>query len=185
MLTLLLTGNPVKCCLLPSEGFAYAGNNVIISPPTIKTYFLDKPKTPSDIVIECINEMLKPKYNKAIFYTHNLGGYDVVFVLKILAEYNKKIGARYYNLKAILRDKRILKAEISVKNKSVTNTIFLVDSLALLPMSLDSLGEAFSTKFKKNTILILLLTRKILIIQVGRVCHLILISITPLQKKYL
>lgn len=141
-----VTGKIEVYCL----GFCYGGNNVMISKPTIKTYYLDKGETSSDIVIECINEMLTAKYKNAKFYTHNLGGYDVVFILKILGDYNKKMSEPYFKLKAILRDNRILKLQISVKkSKSVTNTIFLVDSLALLPMSLSALAKGFSTKFEK------------------------------------
>lgn len=72
-----------------SIGFAYAGGNVLISTPYKKTYYLEPDQKSSDIVIDCINNMLNTKYHNAIFYTHNLGGYDVVFILKILADYNK------------------------------------------------------------------------------------------------
>jgi hypothetical protein len=133
-----------------AAGFCYGGNNVMISEPEAKTYYLDKGKTSFDIVIECINEMLKTKYKNAIFYTHNLGGYDAVFVLKILSEYNDRIGEKYFKFNPILKDKRILKLEISAKiSKSVNNTITLVDSLALLPTTLEDLGKAFTTKYKK------------------------------------
>lgn len=133
-----------------SIGFAYAGGNVLISTPYKKTYYLEPGQKSSDIVIDCINNMLNTKYHNAMFYTHNLGGYDAVFILKILADYNKEHGENYYKLKAVLRDNRILKLQVSIKkSKSVTNTIFLVDSLPLLPMSLASLAESFSTTYNK------------------------------------
>jgi len=128
-------------------GFAYAGKNIMIEKPTIKKYYLDEGLTPDKIVIDCINDMLQPKYNRAIFYTHNLGGYDVVFILKILLEYNKN-NNNYYKLKTSLKDNRILKLVISVK-KSCSIKITLADSLSLLPMKLDLLDKAFTTKYNK------------------------------------
>lgn len=134
-----------------SLGFSYAGGNILISKPYVKTYYLDVNQKSSDIVLACINDMLESKYHNGIFYTHNLGGYDVVFILKILGDHNNTVNDKYYKMDVILRDNRILKLKISLKkSKSVTNTIFLVDSLALLPMSLDSLGESFSTSYKKS-----------------------------------
>lgn len=31
-----------------------------------------------------INEMLRSKYSNITFYAHNLGGYDIIFILKIM-----------------------------------------------------------------------------------------------------
>ena len=133
-----------------SLGFAYGGNNVLISKPDVFTYYKDNNKSANDMVLECINKMLSTKYNRAIFYTHNLGGYDAPFILKILGSYNEKIGKDYYQLTATLRENRILKLTIRVnKSKRVTNVIHLVDSLALLPTSLESLSKSFSTEYKK------------------------------------
>lgn len=144
-------------------GFGYGGNNVMISKPNTHTYYLDKGKTSESIVLECINEMLSTKYKNCVFYTHNLGGYDAVFILKILSDYNKKVGVKYYKLKAVLRDNRILKLQISVqKSSSVNNSIFLVDSLTLLPMSLASLAEAFTTKYEKPSFPYTFVTEKTL-----------------------
>lgn len=144
-------------------GFCYGGNNVMISTPNVTTYYLDKDKTSESIVLACINQMLSTKYKRCIFYTHNLGGYDSVFILKILADYNQKIGKKYYKMKAVLRENRILKLEITAKISScVTNTIFLVDSLALLPMSLSSLAKAFTTKYEKPSFPYTFVTEKTL-----------------------
>jgi len=134
-------------------GFAYGGNNVMVLKPKAKMFYLDEGLTSSDIVIKCIKEMLATKYKNTIFYTHNLGGFDVVFILKILGDYNssKNIEPKNrFKLKAFLRDNRILKLKISLQiSKSVNNTIFLVDSYPLLPTSLASLAEGFSTKYEK------------------------------------
>lgn len=102
-------------------------------------------------MLDCINDMLNTKYHNCIFYTHNLGGYDAVFILKILGDYNKAVGEKYYKMNAVLRDNRIIKLQISIKkSKSVTNTIFWLDSLPLLPMSLSNLAKGFSTTYEKK-----------------------------------
>ena len=64
-------------------GFSYGGNNVMLIEPATKMFYRDKGKTSEEIVLQCINCMLSTKYKSAIFYTHNLGGYDVFFILKI------------------------------------------------------------------------------------------------------
>ena len=133
-----------------SLGFAHGGNNVMISKPEIKSYYLKKGQNSDDLILECINEMLKTKYHKTIFYTHNFGGYDVFYVLHTLARYNEKIGVKHYNMKALFRDNKVLKLEITVKSKkSRSNTIYFADSLALLPTSLKSLAKGFSTEYLK------------------------------------
>jgi hypothetical protein len=38
------------------------------------------------------------KYNGYIFYTHNFGKYDSIFVLNILKMANNKLGYDYYEL---------------------------------------------------------------------------------------
>jgi len=116
-----------------------------------KTFYLkDDANTSSELVLLCINAMLQSKYNKFIFYTHNLGGYDVVFILKVLLEYNRK-NNDYYKITSTFRDDNILKPEIKAQvSKAVKNTISFVDSLNLLPDSLDSLCKSFNTKVTKG-----------------------------------
>lgn len=36
-----------------------------------------------------IDELIRTKYSDITFYCHNLGGYDIVFILKILYDYNE------------------------------------------------------------------------------------------------
>jgi hypothetical protein len=113
-------------------------------------YLKDNGNTPEEIVLNCINDMLKSPNDDHIYYTHNLGGYDVVFLLKILWDYNKKSGHEYYKLKTILRDNKILKLTIQVKINTVYKRIVLIDSYNLLTDNLDSLSKAFGSDTKKG-----------------------------------
>lgn len=57
-----------------------------------KIYYLDKTDLDSDkIVLSLVDELLRPKYENITFYCHNLGGYDIVFILNILYKFNDKI----------------------------------------------------------------------------------------------
>ena len=95
--------------------------------------------------------MLQPKYHNYIFYVHNLGGFDVLFIHKILKEYNLINNKEYYILKSIYRDDIIIKLSISIKiNKNKYIKINLVDSLNILNSSLDSLSKSFKVKIKKS-----------------------------------
>jgi hypothetical protein len=122
-------------------GFSYLREN--IDDVETKIFYLKENQTSEDLVIECFNEMLKTKYNNCIFYTHNLGGYDIVFLLNILMNYNLN-NNDYFKLKAILKDNKIIKYDVSAKiTKTVKNKITFVDSLNLLPLKLEILSEDF------------------------------------------
>ena len=50
-----------------------------------KFYYINKKTVNnSDIVLECINEMLISKYSYVTFYAHDMGKYDGIFIIKIL-----------------------------------------------------------------------------------------------------
>lgn len=129
-----------------------------------KTYYLEKGMTSEDLVLNCLNEMLVNKYNGYVFYTHNFGNYDSTFLLKILKEYNLKLGYEFYKLKELCRDNKILKLEIKVK-KSLSDrkpsnigvrkdpgyiSITIVDSLNILNQSLDKLSRSFNVQVTKG-----------------------------------
>lgn len=48
-------------------------------------YYIDqKDFFSSKIILLLVNELLKSKYTNVTFYCHNLGGFDVVFILNTL-----------------------------------------------------------------------------------------------------
>lgn len=78
------------------------------------------------------------------FYCHNLGGFDVVFILKIFFEYNESIQDKelQYTLFPILRDDKIIKLTIK-QNK---NSIIIVDSYCILTSSINNLCKVLKWK---------------------------------------
>jgi len=91
------------------------------------------------LVIKCLDSMIVPKYNKFIFYVPNMGGYDSVFILKILLKYNE-INGETYLIEPFYRDNRMLKLTLRNKN-NLKVKIMLVDSYNLLSNSLDKLAK--------------------------------------------
>jgi hypothetical protein len=118
-----------------------------------KTFFINKERDSSEIVLKCIDSMLSGRYNNYTFYTHNLGGYDAVFLVKILTECNLSKGYDYYRINALYRDNKILKLEIKVSpedKKLGFNKIVIVDSYNLLSGSLFNLSHAFGLDVVKG-----------------------------------
>lgn len=69
-----------------------------------------------------INELLRPKYKGITFYCHNLGGYDSIFKINTLYNYNENNSNDNYNISCILRDDKIIKIKIR-KDKGLLNII--------------------------------------------------------------
>lgn len=109
-------------------------------------YILYKVKMSSEnIVIEMINELLRPKYRGTTIYCHNLGGFDSVFILNTLYNYNDN-NENKFNISCILRDDKIIKISIK-KDKNILN---ILDSYAMLPSSLSKLGKDYNVNTIKS-----------------------------------
>lgn len=95
-----------------------------------------------------IDELLRPKYNNIKFYSHNLAGYDIVFILKTLVEFNSRTDnpSLHYKVFPIMRDEKILKLTLKQNNRSLT----LLDSYCLLTSSLAKLAKDFNVKTQKS-----------------------------------
>lgn len=89
---------------------------------------------------------MKPSNYNLTFYVHNLGGYDITFILKTLIDSN------LYKLSLNMRNNKVLSLRISTiptsKVRSVTVT--LVDSYNILNNSLAKLGQTFKTEIQKG-----------------------------------
>lgn len=107
-------------------------------------YLTDEKFTPDDLILKCIDSMLKYKYDNFIFFSHNFGGYDFIFIYNILLKANQDKGFEYYKLTLSTREDRILKLTIKVSpDKGKPIKINFVDSLNLLNYSLDKLATSF------------------------------------------
>jgi hypothetical protein len=110
-------------------------------------FYINQKTLDSDqVILAMINELLRPKYNKITFYCHNLAGYDIVFILKVLCIYNET-NTNKYDIKTILRNDKIIQVVISRDKNSFT----IKDSYAILPQSLHSLGLNFAVDTIKTT----------------------------------
>jgi hypothetical protein len=86
-----------------SDGLAkvYALGFVTLLDKNVKTYYITDHSNSLDsnyLIIYCLDEMLVPKYHNYIFYVHNLGKFDVIFLFKTLSEFNLHKGYEYYKL---------------------------------------------------------------------------------------
>lgn len=105
------------------------------------------------LVLKCIDEILISDYNNYIFYVHNLGKFDVIFLQKILLDYNLNVKEKYF-LTPFYREDKILRLIVKVKLKQSQNgkyiKISFVDSLNLINGSLDQLSKDYNVKTKKG-----------------------------------
>lgn len=59
-----------------------------------------------------MDELLRSKYSNITFYCHNLGGYDIVFILKVLLDFNEANPKNKYNINSTLRDDKIIRVRL-------------------------------------------------------------------------
>lgn len=111
-------------------------------------FYIDKELNSHILVLKIIDEMLRSKYSNITFYAHNLGGYDIVFILKILYDYNDSVKSKdlEYKVIPIVRDNKIIKVTI----KKGIYSVVIMDSYCILTSSLYELCESFNVKTKKS-----------------------------------
>jgi hypothetical protein len=55
-----------------------------------KTFYIDENSLNSEeLILKCLESMISAKYDKYTFYVHNLGRYDIYFLLNILVKSDK------------------------------------------------------------------------------------------------
>lgn len=118
----------------------------------INTYYLsDLDSLNSNmLIINCINTMLEPRYHGYIWYIHNMGKFDMVYIYKTLEEYNLNYKQEYYKLKTIYKNGKMLKLEIKRKIKSKEIKITFLDSYNILSNSLEKLTRDFEVETVKG-----------------------------------
>jgi DNA polymerase type B, organellar and viral len=140
-------------------------------------FYLTDYKNSKELILDCIDSMLVPKYHNYTFYCHNFGNYDLYFIFSILEEFNMNkreapllqsegVGIDikpkstpstiteiedYYNFTMFFRDDQVLKLELKIRdsNNKVIKINF-VDSLNILGASLDKLAKDFKVQTKKG-----------------------------------
>lgn len=116
-------------------------------------YYIDTNHDSNSLVLQMIDELLRPKYSNITFYCHNFGGFDVIFILKVLTTFNERDNenendkGNKYKISAILRDDKVIKLTIKKNN----NTLNILDSYCMLVGSLSRLGKDFGVETQKTT----------------------------------
>jgi len=108
-------------------------------------YYIGKDYNSGSILLKMIDELLRPKYSNITFYTHNLGGYDAIFILKILYTYNDN-NLEKYVISPVFRDDRIISLTIRKGN----HVLKIKDSYPILSSKLSSLAKDFGVKTQKS-----------------------------------
>lgn len=102
------------------------------------------------LIISCINEMLRSKYHNYIFYCHNFGKFDLVFIWKVLLQYNLDKGSEIYKIIPTYRDTRVIKLELKTIVNNKLHKFSILDSMNFFDMALDKLAIEFDVETKKD-----------------------------------
>ncbi len=109
-------------------------------------YMHDNNNDSDSLVLQMVDELLRPKYNNITFYCHNFGGFDVVFILKVLETYNENHNDNKYTTWAVLRDDKVMQLTVKKDN----NTLNIMDSYCMLVNKLSKLAEDFGVETQKS-----------------------------------
>ena len=105
--------------------------------------FVFNKKNWESAIINAFKSIMKRKYNGYTIYTHNFSYFDAIFLIDTLS----KLGKVY----PFMRDKKILKLTFKFRlpNSKREYVLYFMDSLLMLPDSLDKLSNSFNTENKK------------------------------------
>lgn len=95
----------------------------------------------NELIKVMFERLFKNDVNGYTLYVHNLGRFDGIFLIKELAKLN-------YKISALWNDNSLLKIKVSDKESKQSTTI--LDSINLLPKSLDKLLEKFNCSVQKG-----------------------------------
>ena len=126
-----------------------------------KTYYLDKSLDSDTIIVNCLNGMLKEKYNNYTFYVHKFAKFDVTFLLSVIIKLTED-QPKIYRFEPIMRNGDIIcitlwktfyfdRVSKSGNNKyKKSYKIKLVDSYNILTNKLSDLCVTYNTKVVKG-----------------------------------
>lgn len=94
--------------------------------------------------MEGFRTIMKRKYDGYKVYTHNFSYFDSMFIIDVLS--------RLGDVKPFMRDSKIMKLtfKFSIPNSKRKHTLYFMDSLLMLPNSLDKLSKSFNIDNKKS-----------------------------------
>lgn len=116
----------------------------------LRHFFYINPDTldSNKLIINCFDSILVSKYTGYTFYTHNLGKFDITFILKTLVASSRRNSDS--KLEFISRDDLILCLKVSKQVYTKTYTIKIVDSYNILNHSLSKLCVTYETEVTKD-----------------------------------
>lgn len=117
-----------------------------------KTYYIEEDLDSTKLIHKCLTEMFKAKYNKNVFYVHNLGRFDAPFIIKALVEFNKTPEGMDspYTISESTRNSDILKLTIKRRINNRIVNVTLQDSAAILPNTLRNLCKHYQVDTEKG-----------------------------------
>lgn len=108
-------------------------------------YYISDFESSENMLLQCLQDMMQPKYKNYIVYTHNFAKFDIVFIFKLLF--------KYYNVDIMTKGNDIISLNVKTKggtNKNNKIKLVFRDSLKLLPQSLESLAKSFNVPTTKG-----------------------------------
>jgi hypothetical protein len=118
-------------------------------------FYLTNFKNSEELILTCINNMLNIKYHQYIFYCHNFGNFDLIFIYSVLEQYNFSLIEQnkeiYYQITPLMRDDQVIRLDIKIKylNDKYIKISF-VDSINILNGSLANLAKNFKVDHQKG-----------------------------------
>ena len=94
-------------------------------------YYVDNNLNFNEVLLDLVDELLRPKYENVTFYFHNFGIYDSIYLINVLLDYNDNHKDKYI-LTPIYRDAKPKKLTISKKVGNITHKYVIYDSYNIL-----------------------------------------------------
>lgn len=104
-----------------------------------KSFYLTDYLNSKDMLLDSLNYLLKPKYNKFRVFIHNFSNFDAIFLIRTMTTLD-------YNILPIIRDGRIIDLKLQDENKKFS--LYFRDSYLILPSSLRKLAQNFKVELK-------------------------------------
>lgn len=123
-----------------NNSIVYAIGTKVVN--TNSSFYVTDFENEDDMILQCINGLMVKKNHNYCIYSHNLSGFDGLFLIKSLMKTSNK---HDYKVEPIARnDGRWISITITkklVKNKIIKIT--LIDSFLILPFALAKLAQLF------------------------------------------
>lgn len=127
----------------------YASGYYTNDPKELQLFYIERDFDSFKLIHNTIDALLRNKYKGKVFYVHNLGNFDSIFIIKALSEYNQFL-PNPYSFECVNRDKNTLKLTINRAINKKKSSITLLDSAAMLPLKLADLCKSYELE-KENT----------------------------------